>query len=58
MIPAPPIDVVITREYLVLLRQSLLMQLDALERLMEISPRTAELRKEAKAQTEKDKVVV
>jgi hypothetical protein len=34
--------------YLMALRQSLLMQLDALERLLGISPTTAEIRREMK----------
>jgi hypothetical protein len=40
-------DVEMTR-YLMSLRQSLLMQLDALERLLGISPTTAEIRKAMK----------
>jgi hypothetical protein len=41
--------VILTREYMMLMRQALLMQLDAIEKLLGISPRTSELRKEARA---------
>lgn len=46
MLVAP--EIILTREYLMMVRQALLMQLDAIERLLNVSPRTAELRKEAK----------
>lgn len=36
------------REYLMAHRQALLMELDALERYLGLTPRTAELRKQAK----------
>lgn len=39
-----------TREFWVAVRQALLMLVDALERELGISPRTAELRKTAKGQ--------
>jgi hypothetical protein len=42
----PLLEISITRDFLMAQRQALLMQLDALERLLDISPRTAELRKE------------
>lgn len=42
-------DIILTREYMMLMRQALLMQLDAIEKLLGVSPRTSELRKEARA---------
>jgi predicted ATP-grasp superfamily ATP-dependent carboligase len=42
-------ELILTREYMMLMRQALLMQLDAIEKLLGISPRTSELRKEARA---------
>ena len=46
----PNLEVSLTREYFLLLRDGLLKQVDAIERLLEISPRTVELRREAKAE--------
>jgi hypothetical protein len=45
----PLLEISITRDFLMSQRQALLMQLDSIERLLDISPRTAELRKERKA---------
>lgn len=45
----PLAEISITREYLMAQRQALLMQLDSIERLLAIAPRTAELRKEWRA---------
>jgi hypothetical protein len=43
-----------TRDYLLQVRQALLLQLDAIERLLCISPRTSELRKQAKMEREQN----
>lgn len=43
------LSLVLPREFLMSQRQALLMQLDSIERLLAISPRTAELRKEQRA---------
>lgn len=48
MIPTAESIELLTRENMMLMRQALLMQLDAIERMLGISPRTAELRKEMK----------
>jgi hypothetical protein len=48
--------VTLTREYLMMLRTALLMQLDALERLLGISPTTAEIRKEQRALQKKSEL--
>lgn len=42
-------------DYLMEMRRGLLLQLDALERFLGISPRTAELRKEAKKEIPEQK---
>lgn len=44
--------IVVTYEFLMAKRQAMLMELDALERLLEIAPRTAELRRERKEEKE------
>lgn len=46
MFPDPSIQ--LTREYLLILRDALLKQVDAYERILCISPRTSELRQAAK----------
>lgn len=43
MLPNPEIQ--ITREYFIVWRDGLLKQVDAIERILGISPRTSELRK-------------
>lgn len=43
-----PVDYTDMREYLAAQRQALLMQVDAIERLLKIEPRTSELRKAGK----------
>jgi hypothetical protein len=45
----PVIEVSIQREYMLILRDGLLKQVDAIERMLAISPRTSELRREMKA---------
>lgn len=44
----PTIEVSLTREYMLILRDGLLKQVDAIERMLAINPRTAELRRDAK----------
>lgn len=46
----PTIEILLQREYLMVIRDALLKQVDAYERLLGITPRTAELRKAAKGQ--------
>ena len=49
--PKPTVSgIALTRDFLISQRQALLMQLDSLERLLQISPRTAQLRKEMKGE--------
>lgn len=44
-------EITLPRDYFMEIRRALLMQLDAIERILDITPRTAELRKEAKKDT-------
>lgn len=44
----PSYDVQLTRDYFMLRRQVILMELDYIERMLEIQPRVSELREEAK----------
>lgn len=44
----PIVELSITRDYLMTQRQALLLQLEAIELLLAMSPRTSELRKAAK----------
>ncbi len=46
---APVLEVSLSREYMLILRDGLLKQVDAIERMLSISPRTSELRRELKA---------
>ncbi len=50
MMPIVTTEINLTREYLMAERQALLMKLDAIEKLLNLSPRTSELRKEARVQ--------
>ena len=50
-------DVSVTREFLMAQRQALLLQLEAIEQLLAIAPRTSELRKAAKAERKLDETV-
>ena len=52
----PPPDIVMEREYLMMWRQSLLLQLDAVEKMLDIHPRTSEIRKQAKNEQSRDNV--
>lgn len=45
----PTLEISLTREYLLILRDGLLKQVDAVERMLGISPRTSELRQLEKA---------
>lgn len=45
----PTLEISLTREYLLILRDGLLKQVDAVERMLGISPRTSELRQTEKA---------
>lgn len=51
----PTADISLQREHWMMIRQSLLMYLDAVEKALDISPRTSELRKEAKERDKRDK---
>lgn len=46
MLPVP--EVGFTREYLLTVRQALLLQIDAIEKMLDIHPSVAELRRRAK----------
>ena len=48
MITALPTDIQLTRDFLMAQRQALLLQLEAIELLLSITPRTSEIRKAAK----------
>ena len=48
MIAPPLVGVDITRDYLMTVRQALLLELEAVEKLLDITPRTSEIRKAAK----------
>jgi hypothetical protein len=52
----PSEHIQIDREFLMARRQALLLELDALERILCISPRVSELRKEAKNQTHEEEL--
>jgi hypothetical protein len=41
-------EIAVTRDYLMAERQALLLRLEAIEKLLDISPRTSEIRKAAK----------
>lgn len=55
---ALPPDVQITRDYLMAQRQALLLQLEALELLLSITPRTSEIRKAAKGNGTADRTYI
>lgn len=46
----PTLEIQLNREFLMRQRDAYLVLVDAIERLLEISPRTVELRREAKAE--------
>lgn len=41
-------EIIMSHEYLMMMRQAILLQLDAIEKALGISPRTSEIRKDAK----------
>lgn len=47
----PVLEISITRDFLMTRRQAILLELESIEKLLDISPRTAELRKAAKLNT-------
>lgn len=53
----PTSDISLQREHWMMIRQSLLMYLDAIEKALDISPRTSELRKEAKERDRQEKTL-
>ena len=48
----PPLEVQLTREYMLAMRDGLLRQVDAIERILGISPSTSDLRKRSKEITQ------
>ena len=52
----PPLEIQITREQYMMQRQALLMYIDAIEKILDIHPRTSELRKQARDERDREKV--
>jgi len=52
----PTLEVQLTREHYMMQRQALLLYLDALEQALDIHPRTAELRRQAKDERDREKI--